>query len=354
MRHLARVERVRILVAGPRAKSARRAAFSKKRRANLGAVEFFHRAHQSRLDARFRPDLRQESGRRARSPRDRTMALQRLGQIRRLAEGRRGHRAALVPKLKLPVWEPEYRGRRVVLEGGSIDVNGRGTLLTTEECLLSPVQARNPGFDRARSAKRFSATTWASPTSSGWATASPATTRTATSTIWRASSIPTTVVTVVEADRSDANYEPLQENLARLRKMKDQDGQPLRVETLPMPEPVYFDGQRLPASYANFYIANRTGAGADVQRSPTTASRSTRWPRLFPGPRSDRHRLPRPGPGPGHAALHDAAAAGINAVTAGATWRSRWQIASASGCSCPGPWLLFPRAARPNDPRPCA
>lgn len=63
-------------------------------------------------------------------------------------------------------------------------------------------------------------------------------------------------MTVVEEDRAEANYEPLQENLALLREMKDQDGQPLRVETLPMPHPVYFGGQRLPASYANFYIAN--------------------------------------------------------------------------------------------------
>jgi agmatine deiminase len=65
------------------------------------------------------------------------------------------------------------------------------------------------------------------------------------------------VVTVVESNRSDANFAPLQENLARLRRMKDQDGRPLRIETLPMPEPVYFAGQRLPASYANFYIANK-------------------------------------------------------------------------------------------------
>jgi agmatine deiminase len=68
----------------------------------------------------------------------------------------------------------------------------------------------------------------------------------------------TTVVTVVEQDPSDVNYEPLQENLARLREMKDQGGRPLRIETLPMPQPVFFDGQRLPASYANFYIANGT------------------------------------------------------------------------------------------------
>jgi agmatine deiminase len=68
---------------------------------------------------------------------------------------------------------------------------------------------------------------------------------------------PTTVVTVVEDNPADENYRPLQENYLLLREMKDQDGQPLLVETLPMPEPVFFDGQRLPASYANFYIANR-------------------------------------------------------------------------------------------------
>ena len=68
---------------------------------------------------------------------------------------------------------------------------------------------------------------------------------------------PSTVVTIVENDTEDANYSSLQENLALLQTMKDQDGRPLRVETLPMPAPVYFDGQRLPASYANFYIANK-------------------------------------------------------------------------------------------------
>jgi agmatine deiminase len=64
------------------------------------------------------------------------------------------------------------------------------------------------------------------------------------------------VVTVVGEDPADANYEPLQENLTRLREMTDQDGKALRVEALPMPQAIYFDGQRLPASYANFYIAN--------------------------------------------------------------------------------------------------
>jgi agmatine deiminase len=67
----------------------------------------------------------------------------------------------------------------------------------------------------------------------------------------------TTVVTVVEENKSDANYSPLHENLELLKHMRDQDGHPLRIETLPMPAPVFFDGQRLPASYANFYIANK-------------------------------------------------------------------------------------------------
>jgi agmatine deiminase len=151
---------------------------------------------------------------------------------------------------------PEHRGRRVVLEGGSIDANGRGSLLTTEECLLSAVQGRNPGFTKDDYAEVFRRYLGVS------------------NVLWLRNGIagddthghvddlarfvdPTTVVTVVEDDPGDPNYEALQENLALLRGMRDQDGKPLRVETLPMPAPVWFDNQRLPASYANFYIANQ-------------------------------------------------------------------------------------------------
>jgi agmatine deiminase len=161
----------------------------------------------------------------------------------------------VLPRLKMPVFEPQHRGRPVVLEGGSIEVNGAGSLLTTEECLLSPEQARNPGFTR---------TDWEAVFRDYLG---------ATNILWLGRGIagddthghiddlarflnPMTVITVVETDRSDANYEPLKENLARLREMKDENGRPLRIETLPMPRPVWFDGQRLPASYANFYIAN--------------------------------------------------------------------------------------------------
>ncbi len=166
-------------------------------------------------------------------------------------------RAARALGLKTIVPEAEVEGsrRRVVLEGGSIDVNGRGLLLTTEECLLSPVQARNPGLSRKSVESVLEKYLGARKV------------------LWLGRGIagddthghvddlarfvgPGTVVTVEEKDRADANFEPLQENLERLRGMTDQNGRPLQVVTLPMPRPLVFDGQRLPASYANFYIAN--------------------------------------------------------------------------------------------------
>ncbi len=161
--------------------------------------------------------------------------------------------------LGLKRWVPRVeRGEqrlRVVLEGGAFDVNGRGAILTTEECLLSEVQARNPRLDRSALEQVF------------------ADYLAARHVIWLGRGIagddthghvddlarfvdPRTVVTVVEHRKSDPNYEPLRENWNRLQEARDQDGQPLRVVALPMPEPVVFDGQRLPASYANFYIAN--------------------------------------------------------------------------------------------------
>jgi agmatine deiminase len=162
----------------------------------------------------------------------------------------------VLPKLKIPAWEPRYRGRPVVLEGGSIEVNGAGTLLTTEECLLSPHQARNPGFERADWEAIFR--DYLGATNVLWLNRGIAGDDTHGHVDDLARFVnPATVVTVVESDRSDANYEPLQENLARLREMKDEHGRALRIETLPMPRPVWFDGQRLPASYANFYIANK-------------------------------------------------------------------------------------------------
>jgi len=141
----------------------------------------------------------------------------------------------------------------IVLEGGSIDVNGRGTLLTTEACLLNP--NRNPALTRVqieqylRDYLGVRHVLWLGDGIAGDDTDGHVDdlTRFVNS---------TTVVTVVEDDPADENYEPLQQNLQRLRSMKDQDGAALRVELLPMPRPLFHDGQRLPASYANFYVAN--------------------------------------------------------------------------------------------------
>ena len=161
--------------------------------------------------------------------------------------------------LKLREWKSvagATQSQRVVLEGGSIDVNGEGTLLTTEECLLSPVQQRNPALTKAELEEVFDQYLGIQKV------------------LWLRNGIagddthghvddlarfvnPHTVVTVVERDPEDANYHNLQENLDLLQSMTDQDGKRMEIVVLPMPRPLYFKGQRLPASYANFYIANK-------------------------------------------------------------------------------------------------
>jgi agmatine deiminase len=142
----------------------------------------------------------------------------------------------------------------MVLEGGSIDVNGAGCLLTTEQCLLNP--NRNPALTRAdieAALERYLG---------------------AQQVIWLGEGIAgddtdghvddiarfiaeDTVVTAMEPDASDVNYAPLRDNRERLQAARLHDGRPLQVVELPMPQPVYRGGQRLPASYTNFYIGNR-------------------------------------------------------------------------------------------------
>ena len=139
----------------------------------------------------------------------------------------------------------------MVLEGGSVDVNGAGLLLTTEECLLSPIQARNPDLSRKEIEKTLGDYLGINKV------------------LWLGNGIAgddthghiddlarftdrDTVVIASEDDPSDANYEPLRDNWEILSRL------PVRARKLPMPAPLYFEGQRLPASYANFYIANQT------------------------------------------------------------------------------------------------
>ena len=251
VRHLSRVERVFLLVENREAQSRVRSIL-KKSGANLDAVNFFIMP----TDRGWMRDsgpicVRNETG---------EVAFNNFLFNGWAKYPNHKKDAAVVAKanknLKRLLWQPQHKGRRVVLEGGSIDVNGRGTLLTTEECLLSKVQERNPGFTKKDYEDVFREHLGV------------------TNVLWLKNGIagddthghvddltrfvnPSTVLTIVETDANDANYAPLQVNLALLKTMKDQDGVPLRVETLPMPAPVHFDDFRLPASYANFYIANR-------------------------------------------------------------------------------------------------
>ncbi|QVL32984.1 agmatine deiminase family protein [Telmatocola sphagniphila] len=152
-------------------------------------------------------------------------------------------------KLKLPAWQPFCHDKRVVLEGGSIDPNGKGMLLTTEECLLSPVQERNPGMNRADYEKVFhdylgiKKVIWLNQGIVGDDTHGHVDDL---ARFVNAKSI----VTIREPNAADPNHAILEENWDRLKYTK------LDIIALPMPEPVVFNGQRLPASYANFYIAN--------------------------------------------------------------------------------------------------
>jgi agmatine deiminase len=155
----------------------------------------------------------------------------------------------------MPQVKPEIDGKRLVLEGGSIDGNGAGILLTTEECLLSDIQPRNPGVSREQLECAFrehlgiEKVLWLNRGCAGDDTHGHV------DDITRFVA-ENTILTAVEPNIRDENHLPLAENLARLHAARNLAGEPFKVIPLPMPAPVYFEGQRLPASYANFYIAN--------------------------------------------------------------------------------------------------
>lgn len=250
VRYLSRVEKVRILIEHERAGRSARAVLDKCG-ARMEQVEFFRFPTDRSWTRDYCPIfVRRLDGRVA-------MTHWRFNGWAKYANHTRD---SVIPlrlrdRLKLPYFKSIAGKRHVVLEGGAIDVNGSGTLLTTEECLLSPVQARNPGISRDDLERLFADYLGVSHV------------------LWLRNGIagddthghiddlarfvaPRTVVIASETDKEDANYSPLAENFRLLRKMSDQDGKPLDVVKLPMPRPVMFAGQRLPASYANFYIAN--------------------------------------------------------------------------------------------------
>jgi agmatine deiminase len=139
----------------------------------------------------------------------------------------------------------------IVLEGGSIDCNGAGSLLTTESCLLN--RNRNPDLSRAEIEDYLK--TYLGVTNVLWLGDGIAGDDTDGHVDDLARFVSRdTIVTVIENDPDDANYQVLAGNLERLRAMRDQDGRPFKIETLPMPPALYHEGTRVPASYANFYI----------------------------------------------------------------------------------------------------
>jgi agmatine deiminase len=154
------------------------------------------------------------------------------------------------------LFNAQYGGRQFVMEGGGLEVNGRGTLLTTEECYLDPkVQVRNPGLGRDEIEEVLKA--YLGVTTVFWLVAGPVgdDTHGHIDDICRFVN-PKTVVLIQEKNRRDANYRSLAANWERIRDMRLEDGSRPEVVPLPMPGPVTFDGYRLPASYANFYVAN--------------------------------------------------------------------------------------------------
>ena len=162
----------------------------------------------------------------------------------------------LLAKLGLRTWQPAVDGRRVVLEGGAIEGNGEGTLLVTEECLLSPIQERNPGLTREGYEEVFKKylgirhTIWLGEGCVG------------DDTHGHIDDVARfvnrdTIVLAVEDDPADENHERSIDNVRRLELAAAATGiGPLNVVRLPFPRPVFMQGERLPASYANFYIAN--------------------------------------------------------------------------------------------------
>jgi agmatine deiminase len=239
VKKLSKVERVRILVADHDEERKARRHLTKVG-ANLPAVEFYHYPTDRVWTRDYAPCfVKNEAGGRA--------IIDWIFNGWAKYDNHENDNAIpqhLAKRLELPAWSPE-----IVMEGGAIDVNGQGLLLATEECLLSPIQARNPHLNKEQTEQALSDALGIDRV------------------LWLRNGIvgddthghvddlarfvdPNTVVIATEDNPADENHKILAENEALLARY------PVRSVRLPMPDPLYFNGQRLPASYANFYIAN--------------------------------------------------------------------------------------------------
>jgi agmatine deiminase len=240
VKKLSKVERVRILVANPETERKARRHLTKVG-ANLPAVEFYHYPTDRVWTRDYAPVfVKNDAG-------DRAIIDWQFNGWSKYDNYEQDNAIPqhLAKRLEVPVWSPE-----VVMEGGAIDVNGQGLLLATEECLLSPIQARNPHLSKEQVEQALSDALGIDRV------------------LWLRNGIvgddthghvddlarfvdPDTVVIATEDDPTDENHKILCENESLLARY------PVRSVRLPMPDPLYFNGQRLPASYANFYIANK-------------------------------------------------------------------------------------------------
>ncbi len=253
VRHLVRGERVRILVNGRAHEAAARAALAESH-VDLARVEFFRLPTNRGWTRDFGPIFVRRDAR----PRATAIARFRFNGWAKYSDWRKDNRVPdfVARRLGLRQFRIEVDGRNFVLEGGSIDVNGRGSLLSTEECLLDPrAQPRNPRLGREdveavlRYALGVSNILWLGRGIAGDDTHGHV------DDFCRFVN-PRTVVLCQEKNRRDPNHRALEENRERLQSMRLENGARIEVVRVPMPAPLYFGRDRLPASYANFYVAN--------------------------------------------------------------------------------------------------
>jgi agmatine deiminase len=250
-------ERIRVIVSGKPEEARAKKVFASSG-ASLKQIDFVHLATDRSWTRDFLPlGLVRGRGKR----RETALVKWKFNGWARYKNHERDEQAGLAVALRLgaPLALPEAQfGRkrgRVVLEGGAIDVDGEGSLLATEECLLDGRQARNRALGKVgtetvlRDHLGAERVLWLERGIAGDDTAGHIDD-------FARFVAPGRVVLAEEKNRSDPNFAVLRDAAARLRRARDAKGRKLDVIRLPMPAPLVFDGQRLPASYANFYIGN--------------------------------------------------------------------------------------------------